>query len=140
MSTGGLVLPIASLALAAAVVGACGGGTPAAAVAELDIADASDPSATALDCRPKRGISGLRRMPSGGSTIASKRSASGTSKNPRMKMTKTAGPSALSALLRSRPQAEQLSATVKKPSNTAPRPQRGHLHFSPADIGETRDM
>ena len=51
---------------------------------------------------------------------------------------RAAGPSALSALPRSRPQAEQRSATVRKPSNRGPRPQRGHLHARPAENGETR--
>src|SRR5512143_3508307 len=56
---------------------------------------------------------------------------------PRMRMMKTAGPSPLSCLASSRPQASHFSATVRNPANSRPRPQRGHLQPSPAASGET---
>src|SRR6476469_9461200 len=54
------------------------------------------------------------------------------------KITKTAGPSPLSANFRSRPQLSQAGATLRKPENNAPSPQRGQRHAQPAANGETR--
>ena len=54
------------------------------------------------------------------------------------KITNTAGPSPLSANFRSRPQLSQTGATLRKPENSRPSPQRGHRHAQPAAKGDTR--
>ena len=51
---------------------------------------------------------------------------------PAMKITNTAGPSPESALARSKPQAAQRGATFRKPANSGPSPQLGHLPSAPA--------
>src|SRR3569623_3134800 len=54
------------------------------------------------------------------------------------KITKTAGPSPLSANYRSSPQLSQTGATLRKPENNAPSPQRGQRQAKPAANGEPR--
>ena len=57
---------------------------------------------------------------------------------PTTRITNTAGPSPLSAKARSSPQASQRGATLRKPANSCPSPQRGQRQARPAAKGETR--
>ena len=52
--------------------------------------------------------------------------------DPAIRMTKVAAPSPVSNLLRSKPQASQDGANLRKPSNRWPSPQLGHRPRAPA--------
>ena len=69
----------------------------------------------------------------GGENQTSVTSAIGTTSAPTIRMMKTAGPSALSAPVRSSPQLAQAGTTDRKPRNNLPRPQRGQRQASPVD-------
>ena len=69
----------------------------------------------------------------GGENHASIRRAIGATSAPTMKMMNTAGPSALSAADRSSPHCGHFATTLRKPSNSLPRPQRGQRQASPVE-------
>src|SRR6185437_8677726 len=73
----------------------------------------------------------------GGANLISTSAASSTTNAPRMRMTKTAGPSPASCAEMSRPHTEQLGTTSSIPAKTLPRPQRGQRQRSAAVVSET---
>src|SRR6266566_4720507 len=83
------------------------------------------------------GVHSTRCTQIGGAKRISTRAASPTTIKPRIRITKTAGPSPASWADRSSPQTSHAGRTLKSPANNLPLPQRGHRHPSAARSGET---